>query len=293
MISYGYFRLCRSTEVRSLKLMGNRSLEESSCLNALAGSIKAEKPDGARYEDTFDLDNVLALLGEEFETRPLSKLRGSEKADRDRLRKTVVITLKLDGLYRSSDILQMQRGSLFDRQAAEGSRWGPSEQADMVLDHVILHAANSKTSTFEDKIMKCTEHPLLCPVTALFHYVRCIRQFGEQKLDWFVEPENHRCRLLSSNRQAAKIRQITSADPITKDTNTFLEAAGVPKHFTSHALRSAVGSSMKERGATDSEIMNRGRWKSVSVFRKFYDRSRLKQLSVRDLRQSPEGSDNE
>ena len=65
----------------------------------------------------------------------------------------------------------------------------------------------------------------------------------------------------------SKIRQIASADPITKDTNTFLEAAGVPKHFTSHALRSAVGSSMKERGATDSEIMNRGRWKSVTVFR--------------------------
>ena len=97
--------------------------------------------------------------------------------------------------------------------------------------------------------------------------------------------------LPSSNRQAAKSDKFASADPITKDTNTFLEAAGVPKHFTSHALRSAVGSSMKERGATDSEIMNRGRWKSVSVFRKFYDRSRLKQLSVRNLRQASEDSD--
>ena len=79
VISYGYFRLFRSTVVKSLKLMGNRSLGETDRLDALAESIKAENPNGAGYDDTFDLDNVL---------------RGSEKADRDRLRKTVIITLK-------------------------------------------------------------------------------------------------------------------------------------------------------------------------------------------------------
>merc|ERR1712196_149781 len=88
----------------------------------------------------------------------------------------------------------MQRGSLFDEMQAEaGSRWGPSEKIDMVPDYVILHAANSKTSALEDKIVRCTKHPSLCPVTALFHYVRCIRQFREQKPDGFAEPETHRC----------------------------------------------------------------------------------------------------
>ena len=56
----------------------------------------------------------------------------------------------------------------------------------------------------------------------------------------------------------------------------FLHDAGIDHHFTCHSLRMATASKLIKLGVPVEEVMVLGRWRSKSVFRKFYNRALLK-----------------
>ena len=55
-----------------------------------------------------------------------------------------------------------------------------------------------------------------------------------------------------------------------------LHDAGIDRHFTCHSLKMATASKLIELGVPIKEVMVLGRWRSKSVFRKFYNRVLLK-----------------
>ena len=116
-ISYGSFRLHKATVVNTLRLtkhLKDPSEADQQLLDHLTKTVAKESPDTARYSDTFNLDDLSAWLIEDLEESPYSSLLHSVKEHRATARRRAIITLKLHGLFRSSDCLQMQRGSLFD-----------------------------------------------------------------------------------------------------------------------------------------------------------------------------------
>jgi len=86
-------------------------------LDHLTKTVAKESPDTTRYSATFNLDDLSAWLIDDLEESPYSALRHSVKDARASARRRAIITLKLHGLFRSSDCLLMQRGSLFRRFA--------------------------------------------------------------------------------------------------------------------------------------------------------------------------------
>jgi hypothetical protein len=129
-ISYGSFRLHKATVVNTLRLtqdLKDPGEADQQLLDHLTKTVAKESPDTARYSDTFNLDVLSAWLIEDLEERPHRSLRHSVKDDRASARRRAIITLQLHGIFRSSDCLQMQRGSLFDDlpSACLGSHWGP------------------------------------------------------------------------------------------------------------------------------------------------------------------------
>ena len=93
----------------------------------------SERPDScldAKYSEIFNLDDLTTRLIEEFEDKPYWRLKAATKDDRALARQRAVVTLKLHGLFRSGDCLQMQRGSLFDDIPSRrlGSSWGPTSK---------------------------------------------------------------------------------------------------------------------------------------------------------------------
>jgi hypothetical protein len=71
-----------------------------------------------------------------------------------------------------------------------------------------------------------------------------------------------------------------TADPLAADTKAFMTSAGVDIAYKAHSLRSATASALLDSGASEIDVMAHARWSSSSVFRKFYARTKQKQLSI-------------
>ena len=117
-ISYGSLRMHKATVINTLKLTGDltcTNTAEEARVQALIDTVKRQQPDQARYTNTFDLDDVLTWLIEDYELTGHRFLRRNfaSKDRRQHARKRAVVTLKLHGLFRSHDLLMARRGLLF------------------------------------------------------------------------------------------------------------------------------------------------------------------------------------
>ena len=283
-----------SPTLKLTKELDRYSEDDEADLRALVDSVKRNQPDQAKYSDTFDLDDVLSWLVEDFQECPHHVMLANAhiKDFRARARRRAVVTLKLHGLYRSNCCLQMQRGSLFisplPSTPSSGSRWGPLHQVvdgSEFPEWVILCLSSTKTSgSVEDKILLDSSEPALCPVANLYTYVQmCIKNgdiasFAEGKHSIFLGTT------MGTDSGKKCYKPLTSADPIAKDTLEVLTAAGVDEIYKAHSLRHASASRLLQNGVEELDIIKHARWSSSSVFRKFYDRSKHKQIGVVDLK---------
>ena len=233
-------------------------------------TVAKESPDTARYSDTFNLDDLSAWLIEDLEESPYSSLRHSVKDHRATARRRAIITLKLHGLFRSSDCLQMQRGSLFDDlpSARLGSYWGPMvEKAGepSFPDWVILRLTNTKTSgSVEHRVPSCPSEPALCPVLALYTYVSLAKKLVIAK---YVDHVSSIWlgTTASSDGGVKCFKPITTADPLAADTKAVMTSAGIANVYKAHALRSATASALLDAGASELDVMAHARWSSSSA----------------------------
>jgi hypothetical protein len=88
---------------------------------------------------------------------------------------------------------------------------------------------------------------------------------------------------LSVTKQRGEYVPLTSADPLAKDTKTIMDAAGIDEKFGAHALRGSTASKLVEKGVAELNIVHHSRWSATSVFRKYYERAKLKKVSTLDL----------
>ena len=114
-----------ATITKTLKLAGcfSQSEGDTALLDHFKGSIKADRPDRARYAKFFDLDDVLAHVVEKYDEKPWHKL-GTAKDDLATLRSVAIVNLKVSNLYRSADLCHLCTGSLLSEiQGTSNSRW--------------------------------------------------------------------------------------------------------------------------------------------------------------------------
>ena len=291
-ISYGSYRMHKATIVKTLELTRSLSADtpaDRALLDNLTKTIQKDHPDQAKYSEIFNLDDLTTRLIEEFEDKPYGRLQAASKEDRAIARQRAVVTLKLHGLFRSGDCLQMQRGSLFDDLPSSrlGSFWGPTSILDdgsSCPEWVLLRLTSTKTSgEVEHKVPFCPSEPALCPVLALFSYISLVKTLS---ISPHVAAESSLWLGITASTDAGLkcYKPLTSADPLANDTKLLMQRAGIDNLYKAHALRHAVASEHLSRGVSELDIMSFARWSSTSVFRKFYARTRHKELSALDLR---------
>jgi len=232
-ISYGSYRMHKATLVKTLELtksLSSDSPSDRALLDNLTKTIQKDCPDQAKYSEIFNLDDLTTRMIEEFEDKPYCRLKAATKDDRALARQRAVVTLKLHGLFRSGDCLQMQRGSLFDDIPSSrlGSFWGPTSKMDdgsTCPEWVILRLTSTKTSGLvEHKVPFCPSEPALCQVLALFTYISLVKTLSisphvaaESSL-WLGTTAGtdggHKC-----------YKPLTSADPLASDTKQLRHAA--------------------------------------------------------------------
>jgi hypothetical protein len=283
-ISYGAFRMHKACVVNTLRVIS--TLKEASTDDQLLSSLI----DSIQYDSIFNLDDLLAFLVEDFEDNPPSSFASHVKDHRACARKRAIMNLKLHGMFRSDCCLHMERGHLFSKEPGtkglSGSHWGPMSKLDNgveVPDWVVLRLSHTKSSgVTEVKIPCCPSEPALCPVHALFTYVNLVKSFP---MPYYV---THSSTIWlgftqSSDGGRKMFKPITSSDPIAKDTRDLMTSAGIDHIYRAHSVRAAVASSHLAKGSDELDIIKCARWSGTSVFRKYYERTQHKQLSVADL----------
>ena len=290
LVSYGSFRMIKATIVNTLRLtrqMATSSSDEA-LLEHLTKTVGRENPATAKYADMFNLDDLTSHLVKEYEETPHSSLNTHSFTNRGVMRRRAIVNLKLHLLFRSDDCLQMSRGSLFDvkQDSSLGSHWGPMTTTDggqQCPEWVLIRLSKTKTSGLvEHKIPFCPSEPALCPVLALYAYVKMYKGL---KLASYVNHEASIWLGITAGREGLDkcFLTLSTPDPIAKDTLGVMTAAGIDGVYKAHAMRSAVASSHINAGASELDLMAFARWSSTSVFRKFYARSTAKQFSVADI----------
>ena len=182
----------------------------------------------------------------------------------------------------------MQRGATYDevQDPSLGSHWGPlskSEDGEICPEWVHLRLTSTKTTgLLEVRIPFCPTEPALCPVLALYSYVKMhvglpmAHHVGPTSPIWLITNSD-----MTSGKKC--FRPLGTADPIAKDTKTAMTDAGISDAYGAHALRSASASAHLNKGASEIDLMAFARWSSTSVFRKFYARTKAKEFSVLDV----------
>ncbi len=67
-----------------------------------------------------------------------------------------------------------------------------------------------------------------------------------------------------------------SKDRISNMVSKLLHRVGVPKKYTCHSIKMAVATKLIEQGVPVSDVMALGRWRSINVFNRFYNRAKMR-----------------
>ena len=169
------------------------SSTDDTLLEHLTKTVGRANPTTAKYADMFDLDDLTSHLVKEYEEAPHSSLTTHNASNRGVMRRRAIVNLKLHLLFRSDDCLQMTRGSLFEvkQDSSLGSHWGPLTTTDggqQCPEWVFVRLTKTKTSGMvEHKIPFCPSEPALCPVLALYVYVKL---YKGQKLASYINQDS-------------------------------------------------------------------------------------------------------
>ena len=159
-----------------------------------------------------------------------------------------------------------------------------SDLAKLSRDSLRVHATHLRYRFFGTKELSApkftatqglsrAQATLVCPVSALHDYVQ--RTSGAQFL--------HRDRSGSFDQVFMAMKPVPKSSvfkPVGAQTcsrwmKQVMHSAGVSTHWTGGSIRMAGSSKALDEGEPIDAVMSIGRWTSWSVFKKFYDRSRI------------------
>jgi len=231
----------RSTVSTTAPWYNGVPLGKSELVCRLMDAIERERPPQPRYDSTWNLQTLFDYV---------KSLGPNSQLSLPVLREKCVTLLKITMIARSSDIDKIKFSTIeideermcFQMNRPKNFRKGDPGQISI-----------SRLSNDED----------LCPVVTLLEYLE--RTSG-----------NHRPndKIFLSVRPPYKEIDVQT---IAKDTLRMMEKAGIDiSKFKAHSTRSASSSRAIDLGVSVDEVMEQGRWKSRSVFQRFYNRSQKK-----------------
>ena len=290
--TYGHLRSYRATVVNTLKLVGAWSEEGENILSRFMETAKRESPDKRKYDKIFNMDIILIHLQEREEKSPSSGWKSCKKDDRAEARMRASTLLKIDRLFRSDDILHISRGGLLapflpDLPSGKGlSHWGPTKVkfscGKEFPKSVSLLLTQSKTGKNElIKVSARPSQPDLCPVRMLYLYIALLAELPQKNVLWGQPTDSV---WLGNTAQAGAFRPVSSAQTLAKDSLKIMTDAGLDPSYRPHALRHASASAAVMNGVAEEDILEKGRWRSSSVFHKFYKSSIVNQCSGNEWR---------
>jgi hypothetical protein len=244
-----YARLHAGVRV-GFELESGKRWEEDAKLAGVMRGLRHDDPAQAKYSTTFDVrpvaDAVRGLGGD---------------GDEEGLRAKAVVLLAIALCARSSDVQRIVYSSIKRRgDNATLVLWRPkSVGVQGCSPRVTIHGVTNDRG--------------VDPVEAMWRYIECTRDRrpGPEEDGRAARDESNR--LFLALRNAKDPRKPVGSVVIAKLIKGAMREAGVPDEFGAHAIRSAALSTVLEAGATLEEAMQYGRWTSVDVVRRHYDRA--------------------
>lgn len=200
-------------------------------------ACQQQRPKRAKYDEAWDLNATL---------RYLEQLPDNGDLDLPRLRQKTAFLLAVNLIARSSDLHRIRYSSIRFRD-------------DLTIPNLLIDQPKNSRQTIATTLSPWPARPKLCVSRALQAYIQRTASAPRPNDKLFVS-------LLDDS-------ELTS-QRIAKDLLAVMSASGIDtSKYGAHSIRSAVTSRAIELGMSHDEIQRRGRWKSFSVLRDYYDRS--------------------
>ena len=202
------------------------------------------RPPKARYSTTWSIDSLLSF----WDTQP----ENSQLTLKLLTLKTVSL-VAISSLSRADELANTLR-----------ENYGESEKGLFFL--LAKAPKNHKHGPIPPiSIDKIPGRPNVCPVVAVYEYIRRTQDSRD------VSDDHPRDRLfLSLDSRHCNVKVGT----ISRWLQQAMDLAGIDtSSFKAHSIRGASVSSLRRRGSSIRQIMNKGRWKSNSVLSRFYLRT--------------------
>ena len=258
-LSAGYVGNMRSSISTVLELATGKSLAEDVWTSRMVRGQRNIRPAAPAYEDFFELD----VLFEHMMRLPSY----TDISDKD-LQAKMVVLLRVAIVGRSADAASI----IFSKSR---------------LDVHGLHLTLGRLKP--DK--QYEEHPLpviewLEPQHGKICVCRCFEQYCRRvagkrtAMLSSVVPQKKKARKWPLDKDRLLLGRDQGSFPISPDrvasiSKDFMADAGIDvDRYQAHAIRGATATAMLDAGADPTDVMQRGRWKSASTFKRFYDRSR-------------------
>lgn len=215
-------------------------LDLAPCHTAIQGLMNLVPSTVTRYDETWDIDLLIGF----WELQPAN----DELSTSDLLNKCLCLT-QAGAIMRASDLERMWLPSL--KFGEEG------------LSYRLMSAKNRDAGLSELLFLSSVPgHTHICPVVTLKEYV--------ERVNTLRSDSNNTHVFISPVKPFSPLKAATLAKRIVKAMN----AAGIDtERFKSQSVRSAAASKALDEGETPEAVTKAGRWRSDSVFKKFYERS--------------------
>ena len=261
-VTAGYVSNIRSCISVTLELCLGYRLTQDAWSSRLAKGQVNIRPDSPRYSETFDVDMLVRRVmsfGDNYDMPP------------QQLQAKVVILLRIALLARSCDLAQV----IYSESHVSRPHGLKVVLGRLKPDSTVQIHRDIPLIPYYD------EYPTACVASAVEAYM--------------LRTKPRRATMLSNRIPEAKMRR---KDPVFKDRLLLgedktafpigaqriakisvmtMEDAGIDvKVFKAASIRMASANLNLDAGEDISDVMFRGRWKSVSVFKKFYERQQRK-----------------
>jgi integrase len=247
--SYSFLNNVRTSISMTAPTWNGIALGKTDLVMACLHKIDKERPALPAYESAWSLDAIVDWI---------EALGPNSKLSMKLLRAKCIMLFKLITMARSADILAIS--------------WKTVKCQDSKLTGFYKRLKNYRRDVSREfSLQKWDEYENLCVVRAWEEYLDRTKNIHRRNDRVFVGLQR-------------PFKEITR-ETIAKTTLEAMANAGIDTSiFKSHSTRMAAATRALDNGATVDEVMRTGRWRSRSVFERFYNRAKAVDLKQQILK---------
>ena len=240
--SYSSINTKKSAISVTYRLTTGVQLGKDQIVAAIMRGVNMKVPAKARYEEAWDIEIILKFF---------RKWKRNSQLTTIELRTKASVLLMIALIARGDDVWKL--------------RFPHATKKRGVITFTTVERLKNQglKKVVPLQIRRKRNDSKICPYRAYTSYIARIEG---------VRSEDSTRIFLSARKPFGEL----SKDRISNSVTKLLHRAGVPERYKCHSIKMAVATKLIEQGVPVADVMALGRWLSINVFNRFYNRAKMR-----------------